>query len=185
MWTNLYTNSDKKSIYASIMIIISLIVVFFITKDLYYANLEKNSNLENLNAQSINLKDQLDGLNKIKSDLSSSVKMQKIMSQYGWDFREDTIINNIFNKSNWINISDISIDKWEKLPNWLALANVSLNFQSKSIEDLNNYYSYLTSENSNIRFIIKNTSFPFSNLKSTSAFPVSINLWMYYFQKNN
>ncbi|MDD2487597.1 MAG: hypothetical protein PHS92_04485 [Candidatus Gracilibacteria bacterium] len=182
MGANSFKNPEQKSIYASVLIVLSLIVLFFVTKDSYYANMEKNTNLEALTNQSQELKDELNALNKIKSDLSSSPQMQKIMNQYGGEFREDNIINNIFMANRGINISDISMDKGEKLPNGLTLANVSINLQAQKIEDLNNYYNYLTSENSNLRFVIKNTNFPF-NMKNTGTLPVSISLGMYYFSK--
>lgn len=182
MWKQLYNSSDKKNIYTVIIVLLSLLILLFVTKDFYDSNLEKNASLETLNKQSEDLKTELDSLNKIKIELSSSVKMQKIMNQYGWDFREDQIINNIFNNNKWINIASISMDKGEKLPNWLTLANVSLSVQSSSMADLNNYYSYLTSEDSKMRFIIKNTNFPY-DIKNNSSIPVSLSLWMYYFSK--
>ena len=64
------------------MIILSLVILFFVTKDYYSANLEKSANLQALNSQSDELKGKLDNLNSIKSAISSDPKMQKLLSQF-------------------------------------------------------------------------------------------------------
>ncbi|EKE26316.1 MAG: hypothetical protein ACD_4C00337G0004 [uncultured bacterium (gcode 4)] len=185
METNLYKKSDKKNIYSSLILIISLLIVFFITKDMYFENVEKNANLEALNTQSNELQSELQELNKIKADLDKNVKMKKILNQFGWEYREDRVVNNIFPKNiNWLTIWGISMDKWNKLPNWLSLANISVNVEAEKIIDLVNYLDYLTSENSDIRFLVKNISVPFgADMNMNQKIQVPINLWMYYFSK--
>ncbi len=177
----LYEN-NKKSMYASILLIIAVIVAFFFTKNLYFANIEATTNLELSNTQSSELKTKLDELTTIKENIAKDEKTKKDIAWFGSSFREDKIIDSIFGSKDGIAINDVSIDKWSKLPNWLMMWNISINIEANKLDLLNKYLKYLSSNENNIKYVIKNVAFPFD---SRTDLPVSasINLWMYYFAK--
>ncbi len=177
VYEKLYT-SDKKNIYASVLILITIIVLFFFTKNIYFSKIENQENLNNLTIKAEEIKKELDTLDDIKKKLNSDNKTKKDIEKYAWDYREDIILNSIFSKMSWILVKDISMNKWQKLPNWLSMADISINIDVANLQTLNNYLLYLTSENSNMRFVVKSVNFPFWS--NNTSFSVSLNLWMYY-----
>jgi hypothetical protein len=177
VYEKLYT-SDKKNIYASVLILITIIVLFFFTKNIYFSKIENQENLNNLTIKAENIKKELDLLNDIKNKLNSDYKTKKDIEKYAWDYREDIILNSIFWKINWILIKNISMNKWQKLSSWLSMADISINVDVANLQTLNNYLLHLTSENSDMRFVVKGVNFPF--WADNTSFNVSINLWMYY-----
>lgn len=179
--SKLYEN-NQKNMYASAMLLISVVLAFFLTKSLYYSNIESKTNLEQLNIQSTDTKKELDELNMVKESIKNDSETRKNIERYASLFREDTIINSIFNKKDGISINDIAIDKWVKLPNWLNMWNISLNIDANNIESLNNYLKYLNSKDNSVWYVIKNVNFPYSS-KTNLPFSASVSLWMYYFTK--
>jgi uncharacterized membrane protein len=81
VYNKLYA-SDKKNIYASILIIITIIVLFFFTKDAYFSKIENQENLNNLTIKAENIKKELDLLNDIKNKLNSDYKTKKDIEKY-------------------------------------------------------------------------------------------------------
>lgn len=177
----LYEN-NKKSMYASILLVVTVIIAFFFTKSLYTDNIEASTNLELSNNQATELKTKLDELTTIKESIAKDEKTKKDIAWFGSSFREDKIIDSIFASKDGIAINDISIEKWSKLPNWLMMWNISLNIEANKLDLLNKYLKYLSSNENNIKYVIKSVTFPFD---SRTDLPVtaSINLWMYYFAK--
>jgi len=115
-------------------------------------------------------------------NIENNVELQNDIERYAGDFREDTILDNLFAPMTGINIANIAMSKGEKSPNGLSLANISLSFKAQDVSTLNNFLSYLTNDKTGKKsYIIKNLNFP---LDTTKAGPVSANieLAMYYFE---
>jgi hypothetical protein len=91
----LYEN-NKKSMYASALLILAVIIAFFFTKNLYTDNIEAKTNLELSNSQASELKNKLDELTSIKDNITKDEKTKKDISWFGSSFREDKIIDSIF-----------------------------------------------------------------------------------------
>ncbi|MCK9272337.1 hypothetical protein M0P65_02210 [Candidatus Gracilibacteria bacterium] len=177
----LYEN-NKKSMYASALLILAVIIAFFFTKNLYTDNIEAKTNLELSNSQASELKNKLDELTSIKDNITKDEKTKKDISWFGSSFREDKIIDSIFGSKEGVAINDISIEKGSKLPNGLMMGDISLNIEASKVDVLNKYLKYLSSDQNNIKYVIKSVNFPFDS-RTDLPITASINLGMYYFAK--
>lgn len=180
----LYKKADKINIYATLIILITLWITFFVLSDLYSSYNQYSEEITSLKTKEKTLNEELVILNDKKSKVKSDKKTQTLISQYASPYREDLILNQIYAKFDWVSINDISMDKWQKLPNWLSMANIWFSVNAKNTVELNKYLEYLTSKTSNIRFVIKNTTFPLNSENQNSTTQASLSLWMYYFENN-
>lgn len=177
----LYKSQDKNNLYATIIIFATILILFFVTTKAYS---EYTTNAE-LNKQTQSevekLKNKLNELNDKKSKVESDEKTKKLIIQYAREYREDQILDQIYNPKDWISVNDISMEKGNRLPNGLNMASINISVEAKDVESLNKYIEYLTWEQEQIRFVIKNISFPFASDSTTNSTTASISLWMYYF----
>ncbi|EKE28572.1 MAG: hypothetical protein ACD_3C00043G0011 [uncultured bacterium (gcode 4)] len=179
----LYKNADKKSMYATIILLVTIISTFLITSNLYATYTSSKEEKSSLDSRTESLKSELDALNKKKDQVSNDTATKAAISQFAWDYREDIILNQIYSKFDWIIVHDINMDKWQKLPSWLNMANININIDAKNIAELNKYLNYLTQESSSIRFVIKSASFPMNSENTNSSVSTWLNLGMYYFEQ--
>lgn len=174
-------NNNRKNFYATAIIVITMCCLFFVTSDIYstYVQLSEESNMT-LNKWN-QLKSDLDKMTSKKQKVASDKSMQNLIKQFASEYREDLIINQIYKQFLWVTIDSISMDKWQKLPNWLSIANISISVSVKDVDKLKSYLDYLTWESSDIRFVIKSISFPLdtNNLKNNTQ--ASLSLGMYYY----
>ena len=179
----LYGQDDNKNIYSAVMIIISLALIFFSTSPIYWSYLEKSEENTTLNNTITSLKWELDTLNTKKEKISKDPAIMRALNLYASDFREDKILDAIYKKANWVQVKDISMEKGQKLPNWLNLASINISLEAKSLNDYNNFITYLTSKDSDMRFVVISSSLPFDSTNTNTTLDSTLNLWMYYFEK--
>ncbi len=182
-YSQLYKKADTWSIFASALLILSLISIYFFTYWEYTAYIEKTEETKSLQSRLEWLKKELTDLNDKKSKVKSDSNTQKLLAQFAWNFREDAILNQVYEPKDWIVVHNISMDKWQKLPNWLNLANINISIDAKTIWDIYKYLEYLTDEKSKIRFVIKSATLPVNTDTIDSVLNVSISLGMYYYEK--
>ena len=105
-----------------------------------------NQNLTSLQAVEKNLKDPT-----IAGDIQ----------RYASSFREDDILENIFSNTSGVSIQNISMDKGQKTPNGLSLANINLSLMVTSKDQLISFLDYLTSPTNTKRYIIQSVNYPY------------------------
>lgn len=174
-------NNERKNFYAIAIILITVIIWFFVTSDFYVSYLahsEENTMTEN---KAASLNKELNSLNEKKKQFENDKLTQKLINQFAWEYREDLIINQLYASFTWVTVDSLSMDKWQKLPNWLSLANITVSVSAKDVKTLNSFLDYLTSAESNIRFIIKNISFPLDSNSPDNPTQATVSLWMYYY----
>lgn len=184
-WTisQLYESWDKKSLYASIIIAVNILVLFFMTSSVYSWYVQAAQERTDAKTNVENLRQELNTLNSKKEQAKNDSVIKKAISQYAWDYREDLILNQIYSKFDWVDIKSINMDKWAKLTNGLNLANISIYVSAKNVTYLSKFLDYLTWNSSKIRFQIINMSYPMNTESLDSQVDANINLWMYYFDK--
>ncbi|MDD2565290.1 MAG: hypothetical protein PHZ26_00980 [Candidatus Gracilibacteria bacterium] len=183
-YSPLYKRADKNNIYATLLIIITLGITFFVLSDLYSSYNQYNEEVASLKIKEKSLNEELMTLNEKKNKVKNDKKTQQLIAQYASPYREDIILNQIYAKFDGVNINDISMDKGQKLPNGLSMANIGFSIDAKNIVELNKYLEYLTDKTSNVRFIIKNAAFPLNSENQNSTTQASLSLGMYYFENN-
>lgn len=182
-YSQLYKKAETSSIIASILIMATIMIIFFFTSSEYSIYVEKTEESKSLQTRLDWLKKELASLNEKKSKVKNDAWTQKSISQLAGIYREDQILNQIYVPTDWISVHDINMDKWQKLPNWLSLANISISVDAKWIDDLNKYIDYLTSNSWKVRFVIKSFSVPINTENLDSAIAANLNLGMYYYEK--
>lgn len=173
---------SRQNIYASVFIIITILILFFVTSDLYSSYVQVQEEKGMLDSKVNFLKTELNSMNEKKMKVKNDKEVGKLITQFSSEYREDVILNQLYEKFDWSSVDSISMDKWQKLPNWLSMANISITVSAKNIDELKKYLDYLTSESSKIRFVIKNISFPLSSFDTNQPTQATITLWMYYYQ---
>ncbi|EKE30134.1 MAG: hypothetical protein ACD_2C00038G0011 [uncultured bacterium (gcode 4)] len=179
----LYRKADKQNMYATLVLLLTLAITFFLTSGLYADYTSSNEEKVSLNGRIDSLKAELDSLNKKKNQVSNDKATKDAIAQFASVYREDLILNQIYSKFDWILVHDISMDKWQKLPNGLSMASISINVDAKNIAELNKYLNFLTEETSNIRFVVKSLNLPLSTDNVNTNVSAGLSLWMYYFEQ--
>lgn len=179
----LYKNADKKSMYAILLLLLTIAIWFFLTTSLYSTYATSSEEKTGLDTRIESLREEVNVLNKKKDQVSNDKSTREAIAQFASQYREDLILNQIYAKFDWVLVQDINMDKWQKLPNGLNLAWVSISVTAKNLTELNKYLTYLTDKTSNIRFVIKSVSFPLNSENTSSAVSASISLGMYYFEQ--
>lgn len=177
-------NFKNKNLYAIFILMITIILIFSFSYNIYANYIKLNQELSNFKSKKLSLTTELNFLNEKKVQVNNDKEIKKALSQFAWDYREDLILNQIYKNFDWIKVGNISLNKWQKLPNGLSMANITINLTAKNLTEFNKYLEYLTWESYNLRFIIKNVSFPFDSQNNNLSFQASINLGMYYFWNN-
>lgn len=175
-------NNNRQNIYASILIIITILILFFITSDLYSSYIQVQEEKTLTDSKLSFLKAELNSMNDKKMKVKNDWNVSKLISQFASQYREDVILNQLYKKFDWTSVDSISMDKWQKLPNWLSMADILITVSAKNVTELKKYLDYLTWDDSEIRFVIKSISFPFNSFDTNSPTQASISLWMYYYQ---
>jgi len=182
--SQLYKKTNKSNMYAILILLATIWITLFVLSDLYSSYTQFSEEKASLKTKEETLSNELKALNEKQEKVKSDKKTLQLISQYASPYREDLILNQIYAKFDWISINDITMDKWQKLPNWLSMANINFSVNAKNIIALNKYLDYLTNKTSNIRFVIKNVNFPLNSENQNSTTQASLSLWMYYFENN-
>jgi hypothetical protein len=110
----------------------------------------------------------------MKKNIITNAALQNDIGRYGYEFRENEIIDSLFASMNGISIASIAMSKGEKSPNGLSIATISLSLKAQDINSLYNFLNYLTSSKINKKsYIINSLDFP---LDTTKNEPISVSL---------
>lgn len=180
--SQLYKKAENKTVLSSLLILTSIIVWMFYTSDIYWKYIENTEQTKALETKLEALKSESNALKLKKDEYNNNNELKETINKYAWKFREDYIINQIYAKNEWINVNWITMDKWQKLPSWLSMANISISVDAKTISNLNKYIEYLTSDKNKVRFVIKSISSPINTENLSSSTTSNISLWMYYYE---
>jgi hypothetical protein len=176
--TNLPKANDKKAIIIA-LILGTLIIAAFFTQGAVSDYMEKNDAIA-MTQEKLNVVNQ--DLAKLK-EVEMNLKNPEIsgnLKRYASEFREDDILENIFGNTSGVNIQNVTIDKGQKTPNGLSLANISLALSVSSKEQLVAFLDYLTSPTNTKRYIIKSMNYPYDPMNPAGS--VTLELGMYYYE---
>jgi|GEM_PF-5736054 len=163
-----------------LILVLSIALAFFFTRSQYYQYMENKDTLASTTQEMQQKKADLEALQIVAKNIEADKAVSDTIERFGGTFREDAILDSLFVPTTGVSISNITMNKGEKLPNGLSEANISLSFQSQDITKLNTFLEYLTSGKTNKKsYVIKNFSFPFDTTKN-EPITSSIELGMYY-----
>lgn len=173
---------NQKQVISLILLIASILLGFFITIDQGYTYIEQKDTLEMTTKEILEKKWTLEKLQEMAKSIETNVELQNDMARYAGDFREDIIIDSIFSPISGVSIASMSMSEWEKAPNGLSLANITLSLKVRDRDTLNKFLNYLTNSKINTKsYIIKSLTFPFDTTKDEPV-SVSLELSMHYFK---
>lgn len=183
----MYTaQKDMKSPKASgnisslLILVLSIALAFFFTRTQYYQYMENKDTLASTTQEMQNKKLDLEALQVIAKNIESDKAMSDNIERFAGAFREDAILDSLFTPTTGVSISNVTMNKGEKLPSGLSEANISLSFQSQDITTLNTFLEYLTAGKTNKKsYVIKNFSFPLDTTKN-EPIASTVELGMYY-----
>lgn len=189
-----FLKENKKSALPFLVITLAMFIGWFLMKDMYYTHLDLKESYRVAKLDMDSKKQTLDSFNAIKQKIESNEEEKKNIDKYAWDFREDLIINSIFAKSKYSNnsltsswsfvsIKSLTMDKWEKLSNWLSVATISVDLEAQNLKELSSFTDSLVDNNDTTRFLIRSINFPYNSKGEATSLPVNLSLWMYYLEK--
>lgn len=189
-----FISEEKKYFFPYILIILSLILSWFVLKDLYYKNIDLSESLNTATEEMKTKEQTLKNYNDIKAKIDTNAEEKRVMDKYAWDFKEYAIIESIFSKSKfstnqfvwiwaYVSIKNLNVTKWEKLTNSLNMANITINLEAQNLQELKIFLESLVNDKENSRFLIKDFSAPFDSKNTWSSMQATVNLWMYYLEK--
>ena len=186
----------RNRIFAPILIGMTIILAVVALKPAYTAYIEKANALDTLATEQRSKTEDLIILKKLQSEfLSGGVtdlgkKIQKLDQKITTTELMRSVMINDYTRPNGlqtapITVSNISVDKGNKLPNGLSLAQVQVSIQGASLTDIVNYITYLTQE-SNYSFILDELSLPIDTAPEDAAlergFGLGLTLGVYYYE---
>lgn len=102
---------DPNTPIAIALILLSVFIASFFTYDAYYASIEKSNALSELRSQTNEKEKELQALNALKTESSSSGSMAEI-ERYAGNFREDSLLSNLTASiGNDVTIGNVTIEK--------------------------------------------------------------------------
>lgn len=179
---NSYNRKIKRQNFCAIgLMFITLFCSIFITSNFYtsYIQLNEENIMSETKIKSMN--SELNSLNEKKLKLENDKETQNTIKQFAWEYREDIILNQLYKPFAGATVDNVTMNKWTTLPIGLNMANIWVTITTKDTVTLKNFLDYLTWEKSEIRFVIKNISFPLDTNDLNSTIKTDISLWMYYY----
>ncbi|MDD3120062.1 MAG: hypothetical protein PHF46_01475 [Candidatus Gracilibacteria bacterium] len=189
-----FISEEKKYFFPYILIILSLILSWFVLKDLYYKNIDLSESLNTATEEMKTKEQTLKNYNDIKAKIDTNAEEKRVMDKYAGDFKEYAIIESIFSKSKfstnqfvgigaYVSIKNLNVTKGEKLTNSLNMANITINLEAQNLQELKIFLESLVNDKENSRFLIKDFSAPFDSKNTGSSMQATVNLGMYYLEK--
>jgi hypothetical protein len=77
----LYKQTDKKNLYATVLIVLTVLIAFFLTSGLYSKYVELSAQSEDITTKKENLVKEVDDLNRKKTAVEDK-KVQEVIKQY-------------------------------------------------------------------------------------------------------
>lgn len=190
---NSYT---KNRVIAPILIGVSILFGVLAVKPLYTSSIETRSALATVNAsieQKTSDKEKLIQIkNMSSSGMSDAIKAKVTQLDRKFvpsDLMQEVMLNKFTEKQDsgvpTIIVSNISVDKWGKVPSGLSLGHVNISIRGTSLDAVIDYLTYLTTE-SGFAFTLDNITLPIDTDPETTLAPtsyaMSLSLWVYYFE---
>ena len=190
---NSYT---KNRVIAPILIGVSILFGVLAVKPLYTSSIETRSALATVNAsieQKTSDKEKLIQIkNMSSSGMSDAIKAKVTQLDRKFvpsDLMQEVMLNKFTEKQDsgvpTIIVSNISVDKWGKVPSGLSLGHVNISIRRTSLDAVIDYLTYLTTE-SGFAFTLDNITLPIDTDPETTLAPtsygMSLSLWVYYFE---
>lgn len=186
---------QKNKVYAPIFLGLAL---FFITLVLYPAYISYTDKkiqvlaLENAKQERQSKIDEIKKIQDLFAGTGSNdikAKVQKYNKPFDSSNIMEVVMVNKFTKFTdlspaSVNVGNISVDKWRKLPSGLSMANVSVTISADNPNQIIEYITYLTTE-SPLAFTIDSINLPLDTSvlpQDNSGLSVSIALWVYYYE---
>lgn len=167
--------SKQSPILPILLVIISIFIGIFFTYDQAMLSLENDDTIERATVE----KEQAGKLLETLNSYEKKSKEQSTNGKLVGIFREDTMLEQVFALvGNRGQIGNISITQGEKLSTGLALATISLNIQTDSLE---NFLAILddATKGAGQRYYIRGLSIPYSSGKNDAVNTV-LQLGMYH-----
>ncbi|MDP2104020.1 MAG: hypothetical protein Q8K26_03805 [Candidatus Gracilibacteria bacterium] len=168
------------NISSLLILVLSIALAFFFTRVQYYQYMENKDTLASTTQEMQNKKNDLEALQLIAKNIEADKTIGDNIERFAGAFREDVVLDSLFIPTTGVSISNVTMNKGEKLPNGLSEASISLSFQSQDITTLNNFLEYLTAGKTNKKsYVIKNMSFPLDTTKN-EPIASTVELGMFY-----
>ena len=161
------------------LIIATVVILAFFTQGYIQDFMEKSDTLQSAQDKLVSLTIEKTNLQTIEKDIASDTTKQADLKRYAGDFREDEILDSLFSQNTGVSIQSVSLDRGQKMPNGLSMANVNLGLTVTSKAQLSAFLDYLTAENSPKRYVIKSVDYPFGS--SDMGGSINLSLGTYYF----
>ena len=94
----LYKDSDKRSMYATMLLLLTIGISFFLTANLYSTYSTASEEKASLESRAESLKAELETLKKKKDQVANDKTTKEAIARYASKFREDLILNQIYAK---------------------------------------------------------------------------------------
>ncbi|MDD3646126.1 MAG: hypothetical protein PHH06_01830 [Candidatus Gracilibacteria bacterium] len=168
---NINKNDNK---FTSLLIfLVSLFVLVFFTKNMFYEMQAKQDTKESLEAELQVKDDELAKLESLEKDLKSGDKKQEI-ARFVEGFSEDemltylhTYIEEINGENGLIVINSLSFTEAKEGELGFKELGVTVNAKVSNIEILKTFLSFLTSKDAKYTFYVSDFSFPNDNRAGT------------------
>ncbi len=189
-------NTQKKNrVYAPIIIGLSLFLITFIVYPLYIKYIDINTEIAILNKSMQDKQKQIEAIKIIQAEFiwSWSSEIKSKVTKYNHEFDSSYIMEEVMlNKfTKWtsltppqVSIWTITLDKWQKLPSGLSLANVSIAVSADTPDQIIDYIMYLTNE-SRYAFSIDSVNIPLDTwveAQDKKWLTLNLSFWVYYFE---
>lgn len=175
------TNNQNKLFFYS-LILLSLFILIFFTKDLYFSVLK---NMDLFETKQTEYKTQWETLKKLQ-DIEKNLWKDLKMNKYLKEVKEDELIEYFYgfvnnNRSwSWYTIIDsINIEKGTKNEYWFNESKINLIITVSDEQEMFKMLDFITSEESSYQFFIDNFSFP-NDTDNKWGFQVTIPIRMFY-----
>lgn len=181
----------KNRIVAPIVLGIAIFVGILFTRPLYLTYIDAKANNMKLEWNLESLSKEYDSLMAIKNNTdtsANSVLTKKILEKFNRADIISAVMFNDFTKKGFgnnapISIASISVSDPSRLPNGISQSNVSVSIQGKTIDEIVDYITYLTTE-TNYAFTLENISLPIDtspewNLPDGYSMSLSFGIYTY------
>ncbi|MFA5917527.1 MAG: hypothetical protein WC850_04840 [Candidatus Gracilibacteria bacterium] len=175
------TNNQNKLFFYS-LILLSLFILIFFTKDLYFSVLKNMDLFETKQTEYKTQGETLKKLQDIEKNLGKDLKMNKYLKEV----KEDELIeyfygfvNNNRSGSGYTIIDSINIEKGTKNEYGFNESKINLIITVSDEQEMFKMLDFITSEESSYQFFIDNFSFP-NDTDNKGGFQVTIPIRMFY-----
>ena len=172
--------NGKNIFFTNIVIILTLLTLFFWTKTFYFWMQESLDKNDSIVLETKERKELLDKLNELKKSNKINKTLEK---KFYKSFNENEILNFFYNHTNndevWIKINSISINKWSQNSIWFIEWEITLWI---SVRDEESFLTFLTFLNNSreYQFYLNYISYPMWNTEN--GFNINLPIKVFYKQ---